>query len=160
MKLTFREAEENEVPILVKMFADDKLGSKREDVSEPLNQNYLIAFNQIKADANNELIVAVNQNEIIGMIQLTYIPSLGLLGSKRCIIGGVRVHGKFRGQGLGTVIIKWGIDRAKSKSCKLVQITSDKQRTDAIRFYQKLGFNSTHEGLRLKISSGHHDNLP
>ena len=134
------------------MFADDKFGAKREDVSEPLNQNYLIAFDQIKADANNELIVAMNHDEIIGMIQLTYIPTLGLLGSKRCIIGGVRVNSKFRGQGLGTVIIKWGIDRAKTRGCKIVQITSDKQRTDAIRFYQKLGFNPTHEGLRLKIS--------
>jgi len=152
LKLNYREAEEYEVPILVRMFADDKLGSKREDISEPINKSYVSAFNQIKSDPNNELIVAIHENEIIGMMQLTYIPSLGLLGSKRCVIGGVRVHSRYRGRGLGTKIIKWGIKQSECKGCKIVQITSDKQRPEAIRFYEKLGFKATHEGLRLKIN--------
>ncbi len=150
--LTFREAKEKELPILVKMLADDKLGSKREDDSEPLNRSYLSAFGNINTDPNNELIVAVIEGEIVGMMQLTFIPYLTHIGSLRCMIGGVRVRRKFRGQGLGAGFIEWGIERARKKGCSIVQLTSDKQRTDAIRFYERLGFKSTHEGLRLKLN--------
>lgn len=152
MKLDFREAEKNEISTLVKMFADDKLGSQREDVSEPVNERYIAAFNQIQNDPNNEIIVAIHKNEIVGMMQLTYIPSLSHIGSKRCIVGGVRVQSPYRGQGLGTKIINWGIQKAESIGCEMVQITSDKQRPEAIRFYEKLGFKATHEGLRLKLN--------
>lgn len=151
LNLIFREAVENDVAILVNMIADDILGSKREDNSKPTNSCYISAFGKIKNDPNNELIVVVLENEIVGMLQLTFIQYLGLMGSLRCIIGAVRVQSKYRGQGLGTKIIKWGIKRSAEKGCKVVQITSDKQRYDSIRFYEKLGFKATHEGLRLKL---------
>ncbi len=152
MKLTFREAKESELPFLVKMLADDKLGSKREDASEPLNHSYLSAFGKIIADPNNELTVAVMEGEVLGMLQLTFIPYITHIGSLRCMIGGVRIHSKYRGQGFGTDFIKWGIERAKLKGCNIVQLTSDKQRPDAIRFYENHGFKATHEGLRLNLN--------
>ncbi len=151
MKLVFREAEEHELLTLIKLFADDKLGSQREDVSTPINERYITAFNKIQADPNNEIIVATRNDRIIGMMQLTYIPSLGIMGAKRSIIGGVRVQRQLRGQGLGTKLIEWGINRSKDKGCNFVQITSDKKRPEAIRFYKKLGFKDTHEGLRYTI---------
>lgn len=151
MKIEFREAREDEVLTLVKLIADDMLGSNREDDSEPLNERYVSAFKKIDSDPNAELIVAVQSGRIVGMMQLNYIQYLGLMGSSRCIIGGVRVHSKHRGQGLGTEFIKWGIERATTMGCTYIQVTSDKQRDKAIRFYEKLGFKATHEGLRLKI---------
>lgn len=151
MDLIYREAKENDLLELVKMIADDKLGSKREDATEPLNECYTKAFQKIDSDPNNELVVAILNEKIIGMMQLTFIQYLGLMGSMRCNINGVRVHSQYRGQGYGTKIIKWGIQRAKDKGCKQVQVTSDKQRERAIRFYQQLGFETSHEGLRLKL---------
>ncbi len=152
MKLTFREVSKNDLPILIKMMADDKLASKQEDISKSINQSYLSAFSKIKADPNNDLIVAVSDDEIIGKMQLTYIRYLGHMGAQTCIIAGVRVDKQYRGQGLGSEIVKWGIERAKSKGCNSIKLTSNKQRTDAIRFYKKLGFDATHEGFRLMLN--------
>jgi GNAT superfamily N-acetyltransferase len=85
------------------------------------------------------------------MLQLTFIPYLTYIGSWRCLIEGVRIHSEFRGQGLGEQIFRWVIDRAKEKKCQLIQLTSDKQRPDALRFYEKIGFVATHEGFKLKL---------
>ena len=85
------------------------------------------------------------------MLQLTFIPYLTHIGSWRCLIEGVRIHSNFRGQGLGTAFFKWAIERAKSRHCRIVQLTSDKQRPDALRFYQALGFKATHEGFKLTL---------
>jgi GNAT superfamily N-acetyltransferase len=152
LDLEYREPKEHELLLLIEMFADDKLGAKREDVSTPINKQYISAFNQIQVDPNNEIIVAILNDKFIGMMQLTYIPSLGIIGSKRSIIGGVRVHSQYRGQGFGTKMIKWGIERSKNNGCRIVQVTSDKKRPEAIHFYKNLGFAATHEGLRLKIN--------
>lgn len=151
MNLIFREAREIDLPFLVEMLADDELGMHREDTSRPLNQGYLSAFNCITSDPNNELIVVESKNQVVGMLQLTFIPYLTYIGSWRCLIEGVRIHRNFRGQGLGTHFFEWAINRAKNKGCKMVQLTSDKQRPNAIRFYQSLGFEPTHEGLKLKL---------
>ncbi len=149
--LIFRQAKEQDLPILVEMLSDDQLGSQREDFSEPLNKSYITAFNKINSDKNNELIVVEKEDRIVGMLQLTYIPYLTHCGSWRCLIEGVRIHNKFRAQGLGTQLFEWAINRAKSKGCSLVQLTSNKQRAGAIKFYQRLGFEASHEGLKLKI---------
>ena len=85
------------------------------------------------------------------MLQLTFIPYLTHIGSWRCLIEGVRIHTKYRGQGLGTEFFEWAIERAKAKNCNIIQLTSDKQRTDALRFYESLGFEATHEGFKLKL---------
>jgi GNAT superfamily N-acetyltransferase len=133
------------------MLADDKLGAQREDTSQPLNKAYLDAFQSVNSDPNNELVVVESDNQIVGMLQLTFIPYLTHIGSCRCLIEGVRIHRDYRGQGLGTQLFEWAINRAKDKGCNLVQLTSDKQRPDALRFYEHLGFKATHEGLKLNL---------
>lgn len=151
MNLHFRKAKATDVPQLVKLLADDELGAMREDLSEPLNQNYLDAFSSIEADANNELTVVEAGGELVGMLQLTFIPYLTHTGSWRCLIEGVRIAKTHRGKGLGASFINWAIERATQRNCRIVQLTSDKQRPDAIRFYESLGFNATHEGFKLKL---------
>jgi GNAT superfamily N-acetyltransferase len=151
MKLTFRKASNNDLHSIVQMLADDALGATREDPSIPLHQGYLDAFNSIDADPNNELIVVEHDAELIGLLQLTFIPYLSHLGSWRCLIESVRIHSDHRGQGLGTDFFHWAIQRAKEKNCKLIQLTSDKLRPNAIRFYEGLGFKASHEGFKLKL---------
>ncbi|MEM7125025.1 MAG: GNAT family N-acetyltransferase [Chloroflexota bacterium] len=154
MTLRFREVVEDDLPLLVDMLADDELGAQREDKNIPLNQDYVSAFQQIVADPNNELIVVeqTDQSEaIVGMLQLTFIPYLTYIGSWRCLIEGVRIHRAFRGHGFGTQFFTWAIERAKERGCHMVQLTSDKQRPDAIRFYESLGFVASHEGFKLKL---------
>ena len=151
MQLTYRQAHSQDIPELIAMLADDKLGAQREDKSLPPNNRYVQAFNSIDKDPNNELTVVTNKGQIVGMLQLTFIPYLTHTGSWRCLIEGVRIHKSFRGQGLGTLFFEWAITRAKEKGCNLVQLTSDKQRPDAIRFYESLGFRSSHEGFKLNL---------
>ncbi len=151
MKISFRKALEADLPRLVKMLADDQLGSTREDMAQPLNSRYISMFDKISKDPNNELIVAEINNEIVGMLQITFIPYLTHTGSWRCLIEGVRVHKLHRGKKTGTKLMHWAIDRAKEKGCTILQLTSDKKRPDAIRFYETLGFISSHEGFKLKI---------
>ena len=151
MDLLFREALEEDISALVELLADDGLGQQREDISKPMNEAYLLAFKQISADPNNELIVAEENQLIVGMLQLTFIPYLTHIGSWRCLIEGVRIRSKYRNTGLGTKLFGWAIERAKIKKCKIVQLTSDKQRPNAIRFYENLGFKATHEGFKLKL---------
>ena len=152
MSLTFREAVEKDLPLLVEMLADDELGSQREDTSNPLNPSYLSAFKSIVADPNNELIVVEKDGNLIGMLQLTFIPYLTHKGSWRCLVEGVRIQKNFRGEGIGTRVFEWVIQYARGKGVSILQLTSDKQRPDSIRFYEDLGFKSTHEGLKLKLN--------
>lgn len=151
MHLLFREATRADLPTLINMLATDKLGALREDTTTPLNKAYDAAFNAIDIDPNNELIVVEASGTIVGMLQLTFIPYLTYIGSWRCLVEGVRIHQNFRGQGLGTQLFTWVIHRAQEKGCKLVQLTSDKQRPDALKFYESLGFQATHEGFKLKL---------
>ena len=151
MNLDFREARQTDVTNLVKLLADDLLGASREDLSEPLNHRYTDAFHHIDKDSNNELTVVESDGELVGMLQLTFIPYLTHTGSWRCLIEGVRIAKTHRGKGLGSKFIIWAIERARSKNCSIVQLTSDKQRPDAIRFYESHGFAATHEGFKLKL---------
>jgi ribosomal protein S18 acetylase RimI-like enzyme len=151
MKLTFREAAERDLDSIVKMLADDVLGSKRERYVKPLPESYLKAFRAIEADPNNELIVACLDEEVVGVQQVTFTPYLTHQGGWRATIEGVRTASTVRGQGAGTEMIKYAIKRAKDRGCHLVQLTTDKQRPEALRFYEKLGFQATHEGLKLKF---------
>ena len=151
VQLQFRKAAVSDLDQLVSMLSDDELGALREDNSPPLNPKYLEAFRKIESDSNNELIVVVNDREIVGMLQLTFIPYLTHIGSWRCLIEGVRIHTNFRGQGLGRQFMQWAIARAKDRQCSIVQLTSDKSRPAAIRFYESLGFKASHEGFKLKL---------
>jgi len=151
MDLNFRAAKESDLPALVSLLADDELGAKKEDASSLVNPLYISAFSSIESDPNNELMVVKNNGNLIGMLQLTFIPYLSHQGSWRCLIESVRIQSQFRGKGLGTEFIKWAIDRARQRNCKLMQLTSDKQRPRAIQFYEKLGFQASHEGFKLKL---------
>lgn len=135
------------------MLADDALGAIREDASDPLPQSYLDAFAAIEGDPNNELLVAERDGAIAGLLQLTFIPSLTHRGGLRAMIEGVRVHSLERGQGVGAGLVTHAIGLARSRACHLVQLTTDKQRPDALRFYEGLGFRASHEGLKLPLES-------
>jgi len=152
MDLTFREAVDADVLTLVKLFADDPLGAQREDISEPLNPAYKHAFEAISGDPNNELVVIESDGRLVGTLQLTFLPNLTRLGSWRCQIEGVRIHRDFRGHGLGARLFAWAVERAREKGCRLMQLTSDKERPEAIRFYEKLGFRATHEGFKMNLA--------
>ncbi|NOI57190.1 GNAT family N-acetyltransferase [Vibrio coralliilyticus] len=149
MELIFRSAIEDDLGALVGMLANDPLGQQREDKTQ--FDKYQTAFAEINRDPNNELIVAVFEQRVVGMLQLTYIPYLTHQGSWRCLIEGVRVDENFRGQGLGERLFQHAIELAKERDCNMVQLTSDKQRPDALRFYEKLGFIPSHEGFKLKL---------
>lgn len=151
MELTYRNAQKSDLPLLVAMLADDILGAEREDISSPLNGRYIEAFEQIHRDPNNELVVAEIDGTIVGMLQLTFIPSLSYIGTWRCLIEGVRIHAHHRGQGLGHQLFAYAIQRARVRECKMVQLTTNKQRIDAHRFYENLGFVASHEGYKLAL---------
>lgn len=152
MDIIFAQAKREDVPQLVELLADDLLGCEREDNSRPIVHSYLDAFDAIDSDPNNQLLVVRGEGKLIGMLQLTFIPYLTHQGSWRCLIEGVRIHQSFRGVGIGEKMFHHAIALAKSKSCQIVQLTSDKLRPDALRFYEKLGFKATHEGFKLALA--------
>ena len=147
----FRAASHTDLPRLVAMLADDALGATREDASQPLNPAYTAAFDHIDIDANNALIVAEVNQAIVGMMQLTFIPYLTHTGSWRCLVEGVRVAAAYRGQGIGGELLHFAISTARARNCRLLQLTSDKQRPQALHFYESLGFKATHAGFKLKL---------
>lgn len=149
MELLFREAKRDDVAVLVRMLADDPLGAKREKFEDPLPVFYLNAFEAVDKDPNNELVVAVGNDIIVGFMQLTFIPYLTYQGGWRATVEGVRVNKEYRGQGIGRQLFEWAINRAKERGCHLFQLTTDKQRPDAIKFYESLGFKATHEGMKM-----------
>ena len=149
--LRFRQARTSDLALLIDMLANDELGKQREDVRIPINPNYVAAIEAITRDPNNTLIVAESGARLLGMMQLTFIPYLTHVGSWRCLIEAVRVHESYRGKGVGESMFDYAIDLARKKGCTLVQLTSDKQRPDALRFYQKIGFNATHEGFKMTL---------
>lgn len=154
MALVFRQAIKEDVERIVEMLADDVLGKERERYAQPLPASYFEAFQAIDADPNNELIVAVDETgRIVGVQQVTFTPYLTHQGSWRATIEGVRTDSTVRGQGIGGQLIRYAIERAKERGCRLVQLATDKQRPDALRFYEALGFTASHEGMKLKLTA-------
>jgi len=147
--LEIREATSDDLPAIVAMLADDPLGAQRE-TPEDLSP-YLTAWERLAADPNQYLVVAVRKSRVIGTLQLTIIPGLSRRGSVRSIIEAVRVHADERGSGLGTRLIEWAIEESRCQGCQLVQLTSDRARTDAHRFYERLGFTASHVGFKLQL---------
>ncbi|MGH3376980.1 MAG: GNAT family N-acetyltransferase [Actinoallomurus sp.] len=143
----FRSATEADLPAIVSLLADDMIGAGREGESGA----YLAAFREVDADPRNHLVVAEIDGEVAGTLQLTYIPGISRMGTERAQIEAVRVAAAHRSRGLGREMIAWAIDQARTRGCGLVQLTSDKRRSDAIRFYASLGFGPTHEGLKLSL---------
>jgi GNAT superfamily N-acetyltransferase len=152
-KLNFRKATTNDIAAIVAMLADDELGKKREDYQDPLPQVYLDAFHKINADVNQELIVVENETtEINGTLQLSFIQYLTYQGGVRAQIEAVRIRKNNRGQGIGKTMFEWAINRAKARNAHVLQLTTDKQRPEAIKFYEDLGFKATHEGMKMHFN--------
>ncbi|WNM36330.1 GNAT family N-acetyltransferase [Streptomyces sp. Li-HN-5-11] len=147
--LEIRAAVATDVPAIIGMLADDPLGAQRES-PEDLTP-YMAAWERLSADPNQYVVVAVREGRVVGTLQLSIIPGLSRRGSTRSIIEGVRIHADERGSGLGTQLIRWAIDASRHQGCRLVQLTSDKSRTDAHRFYERLGFEASHTGFKLQL---------
>ncbi|MDX3802708.1 GNAT family N-acetyltransferase [Streptomyces sp. AK04-3B] len=147
--LEIRAAVAEDVPAIVGMLADDPLGAQRESPDDL--GPYLAALERLTADPNQRLVVAVREGRVVGTLQLTIVPGLSRRGATRSIIEGVRVHADERGSGLGTRFIEWAIEESLRENCQLVQLTSDNTRTDAHRFYERLGFTATHVGFKLQL---------
>ncbi|WP_405112122.1 GNAT family N-acetyltransferase [Micromonospora sp. NBC_01405] len=145
----FREAVRADLPAVIALLADDMLGKAR-DFTE-VDEAYERAFADISADPRNHLVVADDDGVLVGCMQITYIPGLGRHGAERSLIEAVRVRSDRRGQGLGREMMRWAIDQARRRGCALVQLTTDKTRADAHRFYRDLGFVATHEGMKLSL---------
>jgi len=150
-----RKAQETDLAAILRLLADDTLGRHREDAFVDqhggLHDDYLNAFNSVNSDPNQYLAVFEQGDEIIGCLQLSFIPGLSRRGALRGQIEGVRVAANFRGKGYGTKMLRWAIETCREQGCKLVQLTSDKTRQDAQRFYKDLGFVQSHEGFKLEI---------
>ena len=147
-KVVFRSARWDDVPAIVAMLADDPLGATREAPGEPLADGYRQAFDEIVASPHNDVIVADAGGAILGCLQITMIPGLSRQGALRAQIEGVRISRDARGSGLGARMIEWAVDRAKTSGCAIVQLTTDATRTDAHRFYERLGFVASHVGMK------------
>ncbi|MFF0789888.1 GNAT family N-acetyltransferase [Streptomyces spiralis] len=147
--LEIRTAVTDDVPAIVAMLADDPLGAQRESPDDLAP--YLAALERLSADPNQHLVVAAREGRVVGTLQLTVIPGLSRRGATRSIIEAVRIHAAERGSGLGTQLIEWAIAESRSQGCQLVQLTSDRTRTDAHRFYERLGFEASHIGFKLLL---------
>ncbi|MBF9128363.1 GNAT family N-acetyltransferase [Plantactinospora sp. S1510] len=152
--LVLRTALRADVPAIVAMLHDDEVSAARypgHPVSEEIDAAYWAGFDAVDADPRNELVVAERGGELVGTMQLTFIPSMSRRGAERLQIEAVRVRSDLRGAGIGRAMMTWAVDQARERGCGLVQLTTDKQRTDAHRFYVSLGFQPSHEGMKLSL---------
>ncbi|MFD7706129.1 GNAT family N-acetyltransferase [Streptomyces sp. NPDC059785] len=147
--LDIRPAAVEDVPAIVAMLADDPLGAQRETPDDLTP--YLAALERLSGDPNQHLVVAVREGRVVGTLQLTIVAGLSRQGATRSIIEGVRIHSDERGSGLGTQLIEWAVEESRRQGCQLVQLTSDATRTDARRFYERLGFTASHVGFKLSL---------
>lgn len=149
--VVLRDARREDVAAIVRLLADDPLGAQREVVSDPVADEYMTAFDELTAQAGNGVIVAELDGDVVGCLQLAIVPGLSRRGAKRAFIEGVRVSSRHRSHGIGQLLVKEAIARARTASCTLVQLTTDNSRTDAHRFYERLGFSATHIGYKLHL---------
>jgi GNAT superfamily N-acetyltransferase len=149
--LIFRRATEADVPDIVRMLADDTLGASRERTGPESHRQYLNAFRAVDADANQFLLVVEDGTEIVGTLQLTFIAGLARGGLKRGLVEAVRIASDRRGEKIGEAMIGWAIEKCRSENCGIVQLTTDKSRTEAHRFYDRLGFEASHIGYKMML---------
>jgi ribosomal protein S18 acetylase RimI-like enzyme len=149
MDVTFRRAVASDVPAVVALLADDQLGAARESLRNP--GPYRDAFAVIDGDPNQMLVVGESAGRVLATLQLTFIPGLSHRGGWRAQIEAVRVDASARGAGIGEHLMRWAIDQARARGCALVQLTSNVSRTDAHRFYDRLGFVASHTGFKLAL---------
>jgi len=149
--VTFRSATRADLPDIVRMLADDELGSRRERLEDPLPESYYAAFEQINRDPNHELIVAECDEEVIGTLHLMFLPSISFQGGLRAQVESVRVDKRFQSQGIGSQMMRWAMDRARQRGAHAVQLTTHNSRVDAHRFYERLGFKGSHLGMKINL---------
>lgn len=147
----FRLATRKDLPAIVRMLAEDEIGAQRERFETPLPQAYYDAFEAIERDPNNELIVAEVDGQVIGTLQLMFLPSISYQGGTRAQVESVRVAQHLRGQGIGAEMMEWALARARQRGCHMMQLTSHKSREDAHRFYEELGFTKSHIGMKINL---------
>jgi len=153
--VVLRRAVRADLPALVALLAADDLGATRDGIRSKADRTaYEQAFQAIDADPAQFLLAAEADGQVVGTLQLSFIPGLSRRGALRAQIESVRVSPAYRGQGLGLAIFTWAVGEARRRGCALVQLTTDKTRTDAHRFYERLGFTASHEGLKLDLSDG------
>jgi GNAT superfamily N-acetyltransferase len=146
-----RDAEDHDLPAVVALYADDDLGSAREQPADPLPEEYLRAFAAIRDDPRHRLVVVEVDGEVAATLQLSFVPHVVRRGGERAQIEAVRVAAGQRGSGLGRQLVGWAVDQARERGCVLVQLTTDTTRADARRFYESLGFTASHVGMKLAL---------
>lgn len=152
LDVELRRAQRDDLVRIVELLAADQLGATRDGIASAEDlEPYLRAFEAIDTDPAQLLVVATLGGEVIGTMQLSFIPGLARRGSLRAQIEAVRVADHYRSRGLGEAMFRWAIDEARRRGCSLVQLTTDKSRADAHRFYARLGFVASHEGLKLRL---------
>ena len=149
--LIFRRATEADVPAIIGLLADDILGSSREATGVESYPRYLNAFRIIDADVNQFLLVVDDGTRIVGTLQLTFILGLAGRGLKRGQVEAVRVASDRRGEKIGEAMLNWALERCRREQCGIVQLTTNKTRTEAHRFYDRLGFEPSHLGYKMKL---------
>jgi ribosomal protein S18 acetylase RimI-like enzyme len=150
--ITIRRACRDDVGVIVAMLADDPLGSARERLEDPLPPSYFRAFEALDHDPNIQLVVAQDgEGAVVGCLQLCILPGLSSQGASRGLIEDVRVAARCRGQGIGEQMVRWAIDEARGRGCRLVELLTHQTRVDAQRFYVRLGFQPSHVGMTLRF---------
>src|SRR5512139_2864506 len=150
-EILFRTARCEDLPAIVRLLADDDLGSQREKYEEPLPPSYYAAFEQITADPNHQLMVAESDGKVIGTLHLMFLPSISFQGGLRAQVESVRVDKECRNLGIGSRMMEWTIDAARQRGAHVIQLISHLSRKDAHRFYEKLGFKGSHLGMKLDL---------
>jgi GNAT superfamily N-acetyltransferase len=145
MELVFREAKLDDLERVVELIADDAVAARR---TGSYGEPHLRAFEAITASPDNELVVAESEGVVIGVLQLTFIPGISRNGATRLLVEAVRVDRALRGQGIGRLLMEHAHERGQERACVLAQLTSDKQRPEAHRFYRDLGYEQSHEGFK------------
>ncbi|MFD6446696.1 GNAT family N-acetyltransferase [Promicromonospora sp. NPDC060204] len=148
MELTFREAERDDLERIVELIADDAVAATR---TGTYGAAHVAGFEAVAASPDNELVVAESDGAVIGVMQLTFIPGISRNGASRLLVEAVRVDRALRGQGIGRLMMEHAHERGRARGCVLAQLTSDKQRPDAHRFYRNLGYEQSHEGFKLPL---------
>lgn len=148
-QLILRDATVADLPAILAMLAEDTIPANRE--ADPSDPRYLAAFKAIDADPNQRLIAAELNGRVVGTMQLSFLPGLSFVGSWRGLIEAVRIAADLRGKKLGEQMILWAVKQCRARDCKLVQLTSSAKRTDAHRFYARLGFVQSHVGMKLHL---------
>lgn len=150
--MEIREAVRADLDAIVRLLADDQLGSTRERIETPQPQRYLDAFEAVTRQEGNSILVAVEDGAVIGCLQITLIHGVSRQGVTRAQIEGVRVAASARGKRIGETLVRHAVEAARAAGCGLVQLTTDKRRKDAHRFYERLGFEASHVGMKLSLS--------